>query len=429
MLWPRHLCRLVAVLLSLAVATSSDKDVQTKSANCDASSEDGVCAAGGVRLKWRAKPYNQGDRHRGVWGGEYVSAELGAYFDGPTDDDDWDLLFTQTAQARAVAEARLPLRKGRLVNHCGYFVAAGQKCYYAGHTRRVREVLESNKTRLAKFTYLETYMLKDPKQFGSWKNAARADPHRPWVFKPCTAGMSQGIKLLRGQELLDEVARGPPKDWAVAQEYMQRPFLGFGGKKFHLRVYVLVTRWDMTPNVLVYNEGVVFQSRQAYEHKALSHERDIFSHISHGVEGFPHAVFWDWLDAAPKTLEGVWPNSASVRAHMIAVIREIFSEALEKSFGSPHRLHVRGFGCFDLLGLDVMFDDKLYPYVLEVNTGPNLETDDRGEENSRLLQSIKKPLIKQLSHWASLYVQFEPSNATSAVEIEDRALVNFTRVI
>merc|ERR1712194_689008 len=57
--------------------------------------------------------------------------------------------------------------------------------------------------------------------------------------KECSAGASTGVQLLHGKELRQKTLEEKPKDWVVAQEYLSRPYLGFGGSKFHLRVYVL----------------------------------------------------------------------------------------------------------------------------------------------------------------------------------------------
>merc|ERR1712176_978610 len=90
-------------------------------------------------------------------------------------------------------------------------------------------------------------------------------------------------------------------------------------------------------------------------------------------------------------------------------------------------LRERGYGCFDLFGLDVMFNEQLHPFILEVNAGPNLETEDRGEESTGLLQDVKTPLIQQLARWISL--RLSSHDQRDAREIEEDALQNFTRVL
>ena len=71
---------------------------------------------------------------------------------------------------------------------------------------------------------------------------------------------------------------------------------------------------------------------------------------------------------------------------MLEVINALFSVSLDATMGKAETfakmLKGRGYNCFDLFGLDVMFNERLEPIILEVNTGPNMEIDDRGEEPS-----------------------------------------------
>merc|ERR1712129_33126 len=222
---------------------------------------------------------------------------------------------------------------------------------------------------------------------------------------------------------------------------MDRPWMGFGGRKFHLRVYVLVPDWGPKPRALVYDEGVVFRSKHPYQRGRPSPARDIFSRMSSDVEGFPHATFWRALDDASSSSNSNVPQSdaSAVRSHMLDVIRETFGQALHASFGDSARLRQRGFGCFDLFGLDVMIGEGLEPFVLEVNAGPNIAVDDRGEESSNLLRELKGPLLQQLAKWAAVRVArnraMETSNIPDSSDEgewdtkEQEALQNWTRVL
>lgn len=58
----------------------------------------------------------------------------------------------------------------------------------------------------------------------------------------------------------------------------------------------------------------------------------------------------------------------------------------------PHRNN-----CFQLFGFDIMIDDKLNPWLLEVNLSPSLSCD------SPLDQKIKSELISDLFNMAGVY--------------------------
>jgi len=380
-------------------------------------------------LKWRYKPYNK-SREASIYGGNHFVEILKRQDFELTSDDNWDLFWTHQDQGQSIAQAKLLRRDGRprLVNHCGYFQSAGQKCHFAGHIRRVHAALGNDPARQARFTYLRNLVLNHQEQHATWRQEVLANPDKPWVYKICNSGMSAGVEILSGDKLIDRTKQ-KPKQWTVVQEYLQNPFMGFGGRKFHLRVYVLVTQWSPSPHVFVYNEGVVFRSRHKYEGASLSDKRDVFSAISSDIEALPHRVFWDAIDDGAASHGGL-PSSIMVREHMMDVIRYIFGEATEESNGKfaafADKLKNGGYSCFDLYGLDVMFNERLEPFVLEINTGPNLNIDDRGEETSGMLQGVKRPLMQELIHWVALRLTTTDKNLN---DIEDRTLSNFSRVL
>jgi len=252
--------------------------------------------------------------------------------------------------------------------------------------------------------------------------------------KKCASGMSQGVKLLSGAPLVTKANAETPKKWTVAQAYLEKPYMGYDARKFHLRVYVFVTHWGPPARVFIYDEGVVFRGRKKYNHGGLSQD-DIFSSISEKADAVTHTEFWEHLE---RQLPG---SRAKVHARMVENIGQIFGTAMHESFGEDRIREtypeVHGYQCFDLFGLDVMFDEDLVPFVLEVNMGPNLNIGDRGEENEGLLEGIKKPMIDQMVHWMELYSRGAAAAAARGTypeafdpeAAEREALTGFTRVL
>merc|ERR1712054_546506 len=112
--------------------------------------------------------------------------------------------------------------------------------------------------------------------------------------------------------------------------------------------------------------------------------------------------------------------SEVVRQRLHTVLAELLNGDSEEQVGFEELERSRGYSCFDFLGVDVLLDSKLQPFVLEFNIGPNLWIDNHGKEQMELLKPIKDPLVKQISQWAALTL----NNAGEQAEHE--ALQNFT---
>lgn len=384
----------------------------------------GGCAAtasADVPLRWRGKTYNS-SRSLSIYGGEHaveIFARVG--FEGPVEDDEWDLLFTHHLMGRALAAVSpLPERQGRLVNHCQYFLAAGDKCKLSRHIARVEEYTAASErsSPLDRPRFLRTFELGDNLQNEAWHEAMKSEPNRHWIIKPCIAGQSKGIELIRGRDF--KVDRDQPRGRYVAQEFVERPFLGFGGRKFHLRLYVLVTRWD-PPGVFMYDEGMLFRSERTYDPDRPSRQHDIFSGISKEVQ--PHAFAALWSDLGEQ-------ETKMVRERIVALLAEVMrGKTVEVTFGDPQSVDDRGYSCFDLFGADVILDENLQPFLMEINQGPDLWVVGRGAEHEPFQRRLKGPLLQQLAHWVALRVKAARHGHVDAWEVENEALLNYTRVL
>jgi len=222
-------------------------------------------------------------------------------------------------QDSGLTKYQLTPRSGqRLTNHCPYFAGAGNKCALAQLTAQLRK---------KKSRHLRNFDLSDSTHVAAWRKAVAKSPKKLWVMKPCFGGASRGIQIVQGQTVVGDEERFGAQ--TAAQEYLE-PFLGFGRRKFHLRLYVLVTRWAPV-GAYLYDEGVVFRSKHEYDRGRVTTEDNIFSSISGDVDGVPLATLWQHLDTlAGKKIEGSTvevPHAAShiVWSQMVAMLAELLS--------------------------------------------------------------------------------------------------------
>lgn len=352
--------------------------------------------------RWRSAPY--GDLPDVLYGGQLVRRLFHeAGFDGPVETDDWDVLFTHAPVEEEPSLPERPWPQSRVVNHCRYFLAAGQKCALADHVQRVESALGRSE---GQHRHLTTYSLMNRKQFQAWLSALEADPLKHWVIKTCTGGNAEEVRILKAAD--KEAAQAMSGEHAIAQPYLERPLRLWRGGKFHYRVYVLATRWAPAA-LFLYDEGFVQRSALPYDPTAPSRA----TMFSTGSDNVSLATLWDEIGRH---------RAAEVQGEIRGALAEIFGVAMEPSFGAFARK--AGYHCFDLFGIDMMLDEGYRPYVLEVNQGPDLWA---GESATRV---IKGHLVKQVIAYAT-----RRSNAPldisvqEAEALENSTLATFTRII
>lgn len=201
-----------------------------------------------------------------------------------------------------------------------------------------------------------------------------------WIMKPIARSQGKGIflfnKLAQIQQWKSDY-RWKPENAAVeayvVQKYLANPYL-IGGKKFDLRVYALVTSFAPL-TVWIYRSGFTRFSASRYSNDAY----DSFVHLTNV------AVQKTSADYNPE-LGGKWELS---RLKSYLTFRHGF-DATNKLFGdiqdillyalfSVSKIIINDVHCFELYGYDILIDDVLKPWLLEVNASPSMTASTRDD--------------------------------------------------
>jgi tubulin polyglutamylase TTLL5 len=237
----------------------------------------------------------------------------------------------------------------------------------------------------------ETYVL--PADCRTLENIMIENPSIIWIVKPSAKSQGKGIFLTSSPEDL------PVGQSFVACRYIHNPLL-INGLKFDLRIYVAVTSIDPL-RIYIYKEGLVRFATCAYNTSEISNR---YSHLTNYSVNKYNPNFNYSEDGHKWTLTALKKYLAEQKINFSLIwqkIKDIIIKTLisaESKMVSALKMHVpyRN-NCFELLGFDILIDDNLSPWLLEVNLSPSLNTD------SDLDLKVKSNLISDLFNLVGIH--------------------------
>lgn len=192
----------------------------------------------------------------------------------------------------------------------------------------------------------------------------------------------------------------PQDEQVLVSKYIGAP-LCIDGHKCDLRVYVLVASFD--PLVIyLYEEGLVRLATVKYDLNFDNLWNPCMHLCNYSINKY-HTDYIKSSDAQDEDVGHKWTLSALLRhlksqgcnTHMLMkniedlIIKSIF--ACAQSIISACRMFVPSSNnCFELYGFDILIDDTLKPWLLEVNLSPSMGVD------SPLDAKVKSCLITDL---------------------------------
>jgi len=200
-----------------------------------------------------------------------------------------------------------------------------------------------------------------------------------WIVKPQNSSCGKGIFLLRSLKQL------PANEPCVVSRYVSNPLL-IQSLKFDLRIYVLVTSYDPL-RAYIYREGLTRFASKPYS-TSKKHLRDAFRHLTNYSVNKSAANFRENAELEADNYGHKWSLSA-LNKHlkvtgvdvdlmwsriMDLVVKTLL--AVEPAISAKVReTGVHQNNCFEMYGFDVLVDENLKPWLLEVNLSPSMRAD------------------------------------------------------
>ena len=204
-----------------------------------------------------------------------------------------------------------------------------------------------------------------------------------WICKPTEQSCGRGIFIFQDlHDLTYDCA-------VVVQKYIIKPLL-ISGYKFDLRLYAIVTSFHPF-QMYIYHEGIVRFSTEKFDLSTLDNR---FSHLTntsinktgpqYSAEKGSVGVGCKWTLSQLRVYFYKHNIDDRLLWHRITsiIIITLLSQAQEVPSDSSN--------CFEMFGFDVLIDEKMKPWLLEVNFSPALGNDCMQDE------LVKRPLLNDI---------------------------------
>ncbi|CAD8186669.1 unnamed protein product [Paramecium pentaurelia] len=302
-----------------------------------------------------------------------------------SDEDNW-LIYWGLASKETLDE----MKKYQKTNHFPGCWSIGRKDNLWIHLSKVKRRFP-NEYSFIPNTYLLQY------DFDRFERIRESAPKKTfWIKKPVASARGNGIKLIDKKTKLTADKR------YLVMDYIQNPHL-INNFKYDLRVYVLITSTDPL-RVYMYKDGLVRFATQEYSLKSQDIKKR-FIHLTNfsvnkqspnfivnnqEMEQQVKASKWSHKEYKQQLMAQGINHKLLFKSIKDVVLKTCIAAEpllLENRITMEHKNNY-----FELFGFDILIDEKLKPWLLEVNVSPSLNS------SSELDAQIKTKLISDMLH-------------------------------
>eukprot|EP01135_Chromosphaera_perkinsii_P009450 Nk52_evm8s1762 gene=Nk52_evmTU8s1762 len=222
-----------------------------------------------------------------------------------------------------------------------------------------------------------------PQEYALFVEEFKKNQGEPWIMKPVGKAQGKGIFLFNKLNQItewkkdyrlnrDREVEKEPVEAYIAQKYINNPYL-IGGRKFDLRIYVLVTSYS--PLVIwLYRSGFARFSNTRFSMDKKEIDNNYVHLTNVAIQKTSSSYDTDkgckWMLSQLKKYLICKHSSAECNALFLKI-----EDIIVKSLLSVQKTMINDKHCFELYGYDILIDDNLKPWLLEVNASPSLTAD------------------------------------------------------
>jgi len=205
-----------------------------------------------------------------------------------------------------------------------------------------------------------------------------------------------------GLQIMDDLNKiiNSKNKYLLIQELLQDPYL-INGRKINLRVYCLFIK-DHNNNVKVniFDDGFMYYTPDLFEKNNKEFSKNITTgYIDRKVydeNPLTHYDFRNYLDS-DRNLTEIENNIRNILKTKLSnyVFIQIYSllKGIFEIYLDFLTIDNLGFG-FQLYGADIAINDKLCPFVMEINKGPDLSAKDERDRKVKL--KLSEDILKSV---------------------------------
>ncbi|XP_054719709.1 polyglutamylase complex subunit TTLL1-like isoform X1 [Uloborus diversus] len=301
-------------------------------------------------------------------------------------EDDWNVYWSSVLTVRNIfsVETGYRLSDNQIINHFPNHYELTRKDLMVRNIKRYRREMErensplSEKDENGKYVYLDfipvTFIL--PADYNMFVEEFRKNPSSTWIMKPCGKSQGVGIFLINKLSQLkrwsrDSTSFNPAvvKESYVISRYIDKPLL-IGGRKFDLRIYVLVTSFRPL-KAYIYRLGFCRFCHVKYSGN-IKELDNMFVHLTN-VSIQKQADEYNSVHGGKWTIQNLQLYLEGTRGK--EVTDKLFDNIrwlIMHSLKSVASVMVSDRHCFECYGYDIIISDDLKPWLIEVNASPSL---------------------------------------------------------
>ncbi|XP_076394729.1 putative tubulin polyglutamylase TTLL9 isoform X1 [Megachile rotundata] len=304
-----------------------------------------------------------------------------------TEDTSWCLWWCEINDVRQALDLKLAFHQ-KIPHFRNHYELTRKNYLHRNLKRYKKSLLKSNKIDEAELCDCMPLTFELPNDYRLFAEEYHKQPGATWIVKPAGRSQGRGIFLFRklkdlaewrnkeyGPELIEANRDQPAVETFIVQKYVENPYL-LAGRKFDLRIYTLVTSFHPL-KVWLAREGFARLSAELFDLENIDDSRVHLTNMAIQLK-----IQGD--EKREELKKGCKWALIKVREFLTArhgitdveVLLQRIAGVIMASLLAVQPVIMQGKNSFELYGYDILLDEDLTPWLLEVNASPALTGTD-----------------------------------------------------